>query len=214
MKMNIKKYAQEFLIINIGLFVCSLGIVNFLIPSKLAAGGVTGMSTLIYYLLEVPVGITMLALNVPIFLLGLYVYGKEYAVKCLCGIFLFPAYTGLAEAFFSFDTLKTFSGSNPLAGAVFAGVIVGSGIGLAVAVGSNTGGSVILAQVVSKYLKIPVGSCMAIVDSMVVISSMFVFGLKSAIMALICIFIMGRVVNFVMARFQAFLAPSEKEAYI
>jgi len=212
--MNIKKYAQEFLIINIGLFVCSLGIVNFLIPSKLAAGGVTGMSTLIYYLLEVPVGITMLALNVPIFLLGLYVYGKEYAVKCLCGIFLFPAYTGLAEAFFSFDTLKTFSSSTPLAGAVFAGVIVGSGIGLAVAVGSNTGGSVILAQVVSKYLKIPVGSCMAIVDSMVVISSMFVFGLKSAIMALICIFIMGRVVNFVMARFQAFLAPSEKEAYI
>ncbi len=212
--MDIKKYTQEFLIINIGLFICSLGIINFLIPSKLAAGGVTGMSTLIYYLLEIPVGITMLALNVPIFLLGLYVYGKEYAVKCLCGIFLFPAYTGLAEAFFAFDTLKNFSGNNPLAGAIFAGIIVGSGIGLAVAVGSNTGGTVILAQVVSKYLKIPVGSCMAIVDSMVVISSMFVFGIKSAVMALVCIFIMGRFVNLVMSKIQALLTSSNKEAYV
>jgi len=212
--MNYKKIMQDFLIINIGLFICSLGIVNFLIPSKLAAGGVTGLSTLLYYILELPMGLTMLALNVPIFLLGFFVYGREYAVKCLCGIFLFPAYTGVSETFFSIDTLRNFSGTYPLAGAVFAGIVVGIGIGMAVAVGSNTGGTVILAQVVSKYLNIPVGSCMAIVDSMVVISSMFVFGFKSAIMALVCIFIMGRMVNLVIVKLGAFISPKKEEVYI
>lgn len=211
--MNFKKYIQDFIIINIGLFICSLGIVNFLIPSKLAAGGVTGMSTLLYYILEFPVGVTMLALNVPIFILGFFVYGKEYAVKCLCGIFLLPAYTGLSESLFSVDLLADFSGANPLAGAIFAGLVVGLGIGIAVAVGSNTGGTVILAQVVSKYLKIPVGSCMAIVDSMVVISSMFVFGIKSAAMALVCIFIMGRMVNLVMGKITHILESRNKTAF-
>ena len=212
--MNIKKFAKEFLIINIGLYICSLGIVNFLIPSKLAAGGVTGMSTLLYYVLEFPIGITMLALNIPIFLLGLYVYGKEYAIKCLCGIFLFPAYTGLSEKFFTFNYFINFSSDHTLFGAILAGLIVGLGIGLTVAVGSNTGGSVILAQVFSKYLKIPVGSCMAIVDSMVVISSIFVFGFKSALTALVCIFIMGRVINFVISNFQKYLIFEKEEIIV
>lgn len=212
--MNIKKLSQEFAVINIGLFICSLGIVNFLIPSKLAAGGVTGMSTLLYYILEFPIGVTMLALNVPIFLLGLWVYGKEYALKCLCGIFLLPAYTSLSEVFFSFKTFVDFSSSLPLAGAVLAGLIVGTGIGITVSVGSNTGGSVILAQVASKYLKRPVGSCMAVIDSMVVISSAFVFGISSAMMALICIFIMGKVINFVFSKLEVILMPLKKEVLV
>lgn len=212
--MDLKRFIKEFVIINVGMFICSLGIVNFLIPSKLAAGGVTGMSTLLYYILELPIGLTMLALNIPIFLLGLWVYGKEYALKCLCGIFLFPAYTSLSEGFFSFESLIDFSGALPLAGAVLAGVIVGTGIGITVSVGSNTGGSVILAQVASKYLKIPVGSCMIIIDSMVVISSIFVFGISSAVLALLCIFIMGKVINIVFARLEAVFIPSAEKALV
>ncbi len=212
--MDYKKFIQDFILINIGIFICSLGIVNFLIPSKLAAGGVTGMSTLLYYILELPIGVTMLALNIPIFLLGLFVYGKEYAIKCLCGIFLFPFYTGVSEYLFTSKILTDFSTIRPLAGAIFAGIIVGLGIGIVVAVGSNTGGTVILAQVANKYFNLPVGSCLAIVDSIVVISSIFVFGIKSASMALICIFITGKVVNIVMVKVSNFLSHYRREVII
>lgn len=195
-----KTFFKEFLIINFGFFICAFGIVNFMVPAKLAAGGITGLSTILHYVINYPVGTIMLVFNIPIFIIGALTIGKEYAIKCLYGIFLFPFYTRMIEKFLVFPSITSYSESNILIGAIFSGVLIGAGVGFAVAAGSNTGGSVIIAQVMNKYTLVPVGTCMFIIDSLVVGSSALVFGINAALTAIICPFIMGKMVNVITKR--------------
>lgn len=196
---------KEFLIINIGFFICNLGIVNFLVPSNLAAGGVVGMATIIHSLMKLPLSHIILLLNIPIFMWGYYTYGRGYAMRCLYAITVFPLYSDLTERFFFLESVADFSRANPLAGAVISGIVVGAGIGFPVAVGSNTGGTVILAQVASKYIGRPVGSCIILIDFVVVLFSVFIFGIGSALLALVSLIITGIVIDKVALLLQRYL---------
>lgn len=211
--MSLTNKAKEFLIINIGFFICSLGTVNFLVPSKLAAGGVTGIATLLNSITHFPVSSIILALNIPIFTLAFLALGRGYAAKCLYGIFLFPVYLMISENYFTFKNIISFSELTPSFGACLAGGTVGLGIGLAVSVGSNTGGTTILAQIISTYTKLQIGTCLIIIDSIVVVSSIFIFGLSSAILALISLIIIGKVINLVVSFSQKLLISSDDKAF-
>ena len=84
-KNNIKKMIIEIVGILVGSFVMATGVALFLLPNQLSSGGVSGLATVVYYLLNIPMGTTILAINAPLFLFAVFKIGKKFFVKSLIG---------------------------------------------------------------------------------------------------------------------------------
>ena len=84
-KFNIKKIIVEILGTLIGAFVMASGVSLFLLPNQLSSGGVSGIATITYYLFNIPVGVMILIINVPLFLFAFFKIGKSFFIKSLIG---------------------------------------------------------------------------------------------------------------------------------
>ncbi len=193
MKREIKSIVFDYLIITLGLIIAAAGIRVFLVPAKIAAGGVSGISVILYHKFKIQVGWSMLVMNIPLFLLGLKNFGKGYGLKTLYGTVALSFFVEIIDYLFPhIDTLIDYSkGGNMLLAPIYGGVVTGLGIGLVMKYGGSTGGTDIVAQVLSKYTKIPTGYAMMTVDSLVIISATFVFGWEAALYAIICLYATG-----------------------
>jgi uncharacterized membrane-anchored protein YitT (DUF2179 family) len=193
LKREIKSIVFDYLIITLGLIIAAAGIRVFLVPAKIAAGGVSGISVILYHKFKIQVGWSMLVMNIPLFLLGLKNFGKGYGLKTLYGTVALSFFVEIIDYLFPhIDTLIDYSkGGNMLLAPIYGGVVTGLGIGLVMKYGGSTGGTDIVAQVLSKYTKIPTGYAMMTVDSLVIISATFVFGWEAALYAIICLYATG-----------------------
>ena len=81
----IRKYIKDGLYIIVGCLLMAIGTSLFLLPNKLSSGGFSGISTIIYYLINIPLGTTMLLLNIPLLILTIIRVGKETAIKGIIG---------------------------------------------------------------------------------------------------------------------------------
>ncbi len=200
-----KKHLTEFLFINLGFFIAAMGITNFLGPAKFTAGGFTGLAILINTLFSnLSIGQAMLLLNIPVFILGAFIIGKKYALTTTYAIILFPFYEWFTHSFLRFDNPDADSLIFKFIAVVAGAVCIGIGIGLAVAFGSNTGGTVIVAQIFHKLFKFPVGNVMMVADCIVILICAYFLGFDTAIYALVCSFLIGRTVNFTIAKSKEF----------
>ena len=84
-KDSIKRMTIEIIGILVGSFVMATGVALFLLPNQLSSGGVSGIATIIYYLLNVPMGTTIILINVPLFLMATFKIGKTFFIKSLIG---------------------------------------------------------------------------------------------------------------------------------
>ncbi|MGL5125533.1 MAG: YitT family protein, partial [Fusobacteriaceae bacterium] len=86
MKRKKLKVLIEYIYIYIGTLIASIGIKAFLVPSNLAPGGATGLAILINYVTGISVGALVFTINIPLFLIGIKIFGKSYGFKTLAGI--------------------------------------------------------------------------------------------------------------------------------
>jgi uncharacterized membrane-anchored protein YitT (DUF2179 family) len=122
----------------------------------------------------------MLMFNIPIFLLGVKVFGKEYGVKTIFGIIGLAFYTQLFQSLLNNVPLVDYAkGGNLLLAPIYGGLFLGSGLGTIFKFGGSTGGSDILGQVISKFTKVPVAFAMLSLDIVVIGSGILVFGIES-----------------------------------
>lgn len=77
-KIQIKKFIIETLGTILGAFIIAIAVSLFLLPNKLSSGGVAGIATITYYLLHLPMGITMLIINIPLFFMSILKIGKAF----------------------------------------------------------------------------------------------------------------------------------------
>lgn len=80
-KLIIKKITIETIYIIIGCIIMSVGISSFLLPNQLSSGGLAGLATIIYYIFKTPLGVVMLILNIPLFIMAFIKIGKEKTFK-------------------------------------------------------------------------------------------------------------------------------------
>ncbi len=195
MKIN-KKTIRKMIIDAIGTILGSLimaiGVALFLLPNQLSSGGIAGIATITYYLLKWPMGITILALNIPIFILSIYKIGKEYFIKSLIG-------TVTLSFFIDFlDKLTPLTNDRFLA-CVYGGVILGIGTAIVLKVNSSTGGSDMISNIVKKYnSNVRAGNVIVLIDIVIITLNVIFFqridiGLYSAI----TIYIMGKMIDFI-----------------
>lgn len=195
---------KTFLLVNLGLFLTGFALVNFLVPAKLAAGGVSGLATIIHYFFKYSVGLTTFILNIPIFILGIFTFGKSYASKSIYGIVMLSLYITLVEKLMTLKYFSELSSHTPFLGSIIGGIVAGLGLGIALGLGSNTGGTAIVAQVLNKKLDIKVGTCLIIADATVITLAAFAFGIKSAILGGGSLLLTGYIINLVDARIKKF----------
>lgn len=116
--MNIKKTTIEIIGTIVGSFIMAVGVSLFLLPNQLSSGGISGVATITYYLLNIPMGTMILIINVPLFLIAIYKIGKNFFVKSLIG-------TVALSIFIDFlDQLEPLTNDRFLA-CIYGGIIMG-----------------------------------------------------------------------------------------
>ncbi len=182
----------EFLGVTTGVFLLALGLDLFLVPNKIAAGGVSGIATILHYLLGLPVGMTMLALNVPLFLLGIYRLGLKFGFRSLYGTISLSLFVDGLAPYLPVAT------RDPLLAGAFGGALVGLGLGIVFRYRGTTGGTDLAAAILRTYTGANVGQLLFLVDGLVVLAAGLTFhSWELAMYALITIFITAWLVDLV-----------------
>lgn len=183
----------EYILIIVGATLVALSYNMFLLPSKLAAGGISGISTILFELYGLSPAYTQFLINIPVFIIGLIILGKDFGWKTLLGTFWVPFIIWLSA-----DIPYTIT--NPLLGALYGGIILGIGLGTVYKGNGSTGGTAAIAQIVKKFTGLSSGYSQLIVDGAVVISSIIVFSLELTLFALMCIYVTSKVIDRVQLR--------------
>lgn len=181
-------YAQ----ILIGCVIGAIGYPAFMTPNHIAPGGLTGVATVLNYLFPVlPVGITSLALNVPLFLIGYRAMGRVFAFRSLVATVLFSVFIDVIPI----PVVTT----DPLLGAVFGGVLLGIGLGLILRGGATTGGTDMAARMVHRRVPhLTVGMILFLFDCVSIVMAAVSIEITYALYSFICIYISSKVIDLVM----------------
>lgn len=185
-------FLKEYFIITIGMFVASAGVSLFLEPHNIVAGGVSGIAIIISNFLVFPMGIITLALNVPIFILGVVFLGNNFGIKSLYGAITFSIFIDITASI-------PFYTENVIMASVFGGLLLGFGLGVVFLSGATSGGTDIIAALFNKLIKaIDVGKWIFIVDiAVILVGAYFIGDTDSVLLGIIALFISSFLIDYV-----------------
>jgi uncharacterized membrane-anchored protein YitT (DUF2179 family) len=187
----IKKNLIEYLGILMGVTITALGLVLFLVPNKIAAGGVSGLATVAFHTLGFPVGITMLSINIPLFLFSIKELGVRFGIKTLFGTVSLAILVDLLEP--RLGALTT----EPFLAAFYGGALAGIGIGIVFRFGGTTGGTDLGAQLLKKFTGVSSGQGLLMIDTVVILLAAIFFNVELALFALIGLILISKMIDFV-----------------
>jgi len=191
-----KKWFISHTLILIGSFILASGFVLFITPYRIIPGGVYGISIVLHYLFGTPIGLVALCFDIPLTIIGIKILGPRFGYKTVLGFSLTAIFTDTLTYFWGFEPLVK---GDALLSSIFGGVMVGLGLGLIFRSKATSGGSDIVAMIIAKYTRLPLGMLMIYVDSVIVLVGLLVFrDWKIPLYSWIVIFITGKVIDIVM----------------
>lgn len=186
-----ERFLKDFLLIMIGSFLFAVGINYFIIPNMLSEGGVTGLTVIAHYLFDWSPGNVNFVLNIVLLLIGYKFFDKRMIIYTVISIF--------ASSFFLFvteDTAKLLTNDTLLA-AIFAGGVVGLGVGFIFRAGGTIGGGTVLARIANQVWGLSMGKGVLITDIIVVIGSTFIIGTENAMYTFLVVWIGSKSIDFI-----------------
>ena len=187
-----QKKIRRYLGMTIGIAIVAIGINMFFVPNKIAAGGITGLATVLHYLSGLSVGSLMLIFNVPLFIIGIKILCAKYGLKTLYGAI---ALAVLVDVFAPYTPTLT---HDILLNSIYGGLLVGVGMGLVFRFRGNTAGTALAAAILHKIFNITVGQALLILDFFVVAFAGIVFkSPELALYAIIAIFVTAKIIDLV-----------------
>lgn len=200
---------KDYLWIILGSIITAAGINIFLVPYKIAPGGVTGIATVIYYLSgeRFPVGVTMLALNVPLFILGVRYIGGKFIIRTLFSTIFLSVSIDVSEPvttyFANFYLTKAESMSatpDLLLYSIFGGFFMGLGLGFVFRSGATTGGTDLAARIVHHFIpRLTMGQLLLVIDSAVILFAAIAFNsFLLALYAILSLYLSTKVIDAIL----------------
>ena len=168
----------------IGTFIYAAGLNIFLVPHHFLAGGVTGIAMILYYLMDIPIGLSNLVLNIPVLILSLKFMGKFYTVITILSTVSLSLFIDLTAFMADWCVI-----SNPLVAAISGGVVLGAALGLLYRYNSNSGGLDVIGAVIKKFYNLEIGYVVFGLNFIIIMSSAWIFTLEPAICPLIAMYI-------------------------
>ncbi len=170
---NIFGEVKAYVIITLGLLLYTLGWIVFLIPNNMVGGGVTGLSAILLYAFNIPVGASFFVINLVLLLIALKVLGKGFGMKTVYAIVIASVFYEVLPALIPDVFIQEIAISNgKLLCAIFGGVCAGLGIGISFSQGGSTGGTDIVALMIVKYRNISAGRVILLLDIFIIASSL------------------------------------------
>jgi uncharacterized membrane-anchored protein YitT (DUF2179 family) len=205
-KLFSKQWFFAYSLILMGSFILAAGFVFFINPYNIVPGGVYGIGIVVHHLIpKIPVGMFGLAMNIPLTIIGIRVLGPRFGVKTVVGMILASVFMDMLTFLIGDENPKTMLhgsinlSNDVLLASVFGGVLIGFGLGLIFKARATSGGSDIVAMVIAKYTRLPLGQLMIYVDSVIVLLGLIVFrDWKIPLYSWIVIFITGKVIDVVL----------------
>ena len=203
-----KKIFFSYLWILVGSIITAVSINIFMVPYKIAPGGVSGIATVVHYLTagKLSVGLTMLILNIPLFIMGFGFIGKKFIVRTFFGtIVLSLIIDGMAPVTNMFVRKFLLEPSTALQMpdfilyAVFGGVFLGIGLGVVFKYGATTGGTDLAARVVHHFIPaLTMGQILLLIDSCVIVFAAVAFGsFRLPLYAILTLYVSSKVIDLV-----------------
>lgn len=193
-----RRFVSEGFLVTLGSAIYAFGVDAFEIPNGLAAGGLTGLSTIISAVgaevgIPLPVGLLTILMNVGL-LVFVVVTTRDwtYVARSIFGIIISGFFTDLLA-----PIVPQPAQNELLLATIWGGIIVGVGIGIVFRSGGNTGGTDIVCQLIARKTGLPLGTLTIIVDGLIVALSIPVFSLRNALYAAIAMYISGKVIDAV-----------------
>lgn len=186
----------DYLLITIGTLMMAFGLIFFLEPNTIAPGGVTGLAIVIQKISGIPIDITNLVINIPLFIIGLMTLGKKFGLKTAYGtltlsLFIRLIITILGENLIGVEDL--------LLSALYGGVLMGVGIGLVFKGGGTTGGTDLAGAILNKYIpSLSIPKLMMMIDLIIVATAGIVNKkLETALYSVITLYIIVKIADFI-----------------
>jgi len=186
-----KRMLLAWLGITIGSLFIALALDMFLVPNRIAAGGVTGLATIFFYVLKIPISWTIMVLNVILLLLSYRELGLRLVIRSLYGAAATAVFVGLLQRWTPIPT------HDLLLSSIYGGIIAGLGTGIVLRSGGTTGGTDLVARLVHKYLPITMGQALLGTDSMVITMAGIFFSAELALYALLGLMATSKVIDLV-----------------
>ncbi|MGP1363367.1 MAG: YitT family protein [Bacteroides sp.] len=169
-KLNVAKLIREYALITVGLITYTMGWSAFLIPMHITGGGATGVGNLVYMLTGFPVGYTFLIFNALLILIAMKVVGANFGMKTIYGVVVASALLVVEQMLIKECILQ----NDRLLATILGGALSGLGIGIAIGQGGSTGGTDIVAMIVTKYRNVSPGRVILAADAVIISTAFFV----------------------------------------
>ncbi|MCC9295540.1 YitT family protein [Clostridium sp. WLY-B-L2] len=187
---NVKSIILRILIIIIGNVVYSIGVNMFIIPHKFLSGGVSGVAIIFQYLTGIPSGYFVIAINIPIFMVGFKTVDRRF------GIFSFIGMAAMSLSLIFTRTVHNFYYlPDPLLSALCSGMLTGVGAGIVFKCRASQGGTDIIAVAVKKKYGISIGRIGFGINAVIVSIGMIIGNLPIALYTLISMYMYSVVVD-------------------
>lgn len=180
-------------LILLGTFIMSAGFVFFISPYKMAPGGVYGIAIILHHMFGLPIGMVGLALDIPLTLIGIKILGPRFGIKTVVGFVSTSLWITLLENLWGYEALVD---NAPLLSSIYGGALIGVGLGMVFKAKATSGGTDIIAMIVSKYTKLPVGQALIVIDSIIVLGGLVAFGdWMIPLLSWLVIFLTGKIID-------------------
>ncbi len=175
-KIPLWQIVVQYALIIIGIMLYCFAWTVFLVPKHIIGGGVVGLASIIYYLTSIPMGISNFVINVLLLALGYKILGSRFGINTIVGMTTASLSLILFQQVLQIDKMPSFQFENMemITRAILGGALSGIGIGLCFANGGNSGGSDIIALIVTKYRNISPGTVILFVDALVITSTILI----------------------------------------
>lgn len=177
------------IMITVGAIIAAMALEMFLVPVKILDGGVVGVSFIINQLCRVPMGIVIVILNIPFFIVGFKQIGKSFVIKATYAMLVFSV---MLEVFKPVDATE-----DALLATVFGGIFLGIGVGLVLKNGGCIDGTEAAALLIGKKTQFSVGQIILAINIVIYTAAGFLFGLDRAMYSLITYFITSKVIDMI-----------------
>lgn len=178
-----------------GVFCIAFSFNAFFLPNNIVFGSVSGFSIVTKELFNIDPALFILIVSILLLFISLIFLGKDKTFASVLGTFLFPIFVKLTE---NFVNILDINDIDLLLASLFGGIIYGFGSGLIFKNGFTTGGTDILNQIASKYMKISIGTSIIIINGAIVLSGAFVFGFNILLYSIITLYIISKVTDRVL----------------
>lgn len=187
----------------LGLLIISIAFNVFILPTKIVYG-MSGIGIILNNICGIDPSIVILIGDIVLLILSLILLGYDKTKNSILGSLLYPLMVKLTAFVPNYINIGN---AEPLIMTLYGAVLSGFGLGLIFKAGYTTGGTDVLNQIGSKYLKMTIGNAMLITDGLIILGGVFVFGWTQVMYSLISLYIISMMTDKVI------LGISQRKAF-